>query len=486
MITRRWFVASAAALGSVLAKAKSFAAGIAPQPTGADAAAVLNQTKQAAGALTGRIIFRDDPSYDNARGGAIWNARKPQRYPLAIVMAESADDVVAAVRLARANGLQVGVRSTGHSWVSPHTRDNVILINMSRMQDISIDAAAMTAVVSPAVEGQIFNLHLREQKLMFPTGHCFGVGLGGYILGGGLGWNSRVWGPACANLMALDVVTASGDLIHADEHNNSDYLWAARGAGPGFFGVVVRYYLKVYPLPPVMRASGYVYPIEVFEPLYAWLRDTTPEFPKILEIFAIGRVLDNVPRLRISGVAIGDSEEEVTAALAFLDKCPVLDQAISKSLDNHVLLPGQVELPTAVDKHGYRFAVDNMWTNAPAAELVPRLKEVFTVHPTPTSYALWQCWGKPVSLPDMAFSVQGEIYISCNLLYKDPADDAKSDAWVTGHMKQLEDLAAGSFINDENMIGRNARYFSEEATRKLAELQDRYDPDRVFVSFLTA
>jgi len=272
MFTRRWFVASAAAFGSVVSAARALAAGIMPLPAG-DQAGALAETKKSAASLQGRIIFRDDPRYEALRDGTVWNARKPGRFPEAIVMAETVDDVVAAVKLARANGLQVGVRSTGHSWVAPYMRDHAILINMSKMQEISIDPVTKIAKVSPAVQGQILNHELRQQQLMFPTGHCYGVGLGGYVLGGGLGWNSRVWGPACANLVALDVVTADGELIHADEHDNSDYLWAARGAGPGFFGVVVRCYLALHPLPAVQRASGYVYPVEVFEPLYKWLRE---------------------------------------------------------------------------------------------------------------------------------------------------------------------------------------------------------------------
>ncbi len=481
MITRRWFVAAVAAVSSAKSMAQSLTGGTSAQTK----AIVLAQLKQSGGSLGDRIIFSDDSRYEATRAGSIWNARKPNRFPNAIIMAESADDVVAAVKLARANGLQVGVRSTGHSWVAAHTRDNAVLINLSKMQDVSIDAAAKTAVVSPAVQGQELNRQLREQGLMFPTGHCFGVGLGGYILGGGLGWNSRVWGPAAANLIGVDVVTADGELIHASAEENQDYFWAARGAGPGFFGVAVRYHLKLHLLPPVMRASAYVYPVEVFDELYSWIRTASTHFPRILEVFAIGRVLEGVPRLRVSGVAMGDSEEEVRAALAVLEQCPVLHQAVSKSVGNHVVLPAPTESASSVDKFGLRFAVDNMWTNAPAHELVPRIKEMFTVHPTPQSYALLQCWGKPVELPDMAFSVQGDIYISCNVLYAASDDDAKSDSWATGHMKQLEDLSAGSFINDENIVARKSRYFTPAAAERLAKLKDRYDPNHVFVSYLT-
>ena len=104
----------------------------------------------------------------------------------------------------------------------------------------------MTASVGPGCAGNELVATLAEQELFFPAGHCVGVAVGGYLLQGGFGWNGRVHGPACSSVEAIDVVTADGELIRADAGQNADLLWAARGSGPGFFGVVTRFHLRVY------------------------------------------------------------------------------------------------------------------------------------------------------------------------------------------------------------------------------------------------
>jgi FAD/FMN-containing dehydrogenase len=75
------------------------------------------------------------------------------------------------------------------------------------------------------------------------------VSLGGFLLQGGFGWNSRLWGPACCSILGMDIVTADGELVHANESENADLFWAARGSGPGFFGVVTRFHLCLQPRP---------------------------------------------------------------------------------------------------------------------------------------------------------------------------------------------------------------------------------------------
>src|SRR6202035_1921236 len=93
---------------------------------------------------------------------------------------------------------------------------------------------------------------LAKHDLFFPAGHCPGVGLGGYLLQGGFGWNGRVHGPACMSVEAIDVVLGDGSRVHASEEENADLLWAARGAGPGFFGVVTSFYLRLVRKPKLV------------------------------------------------------------------------------------------------------------------------------------------------------------------------------------------------------------------------------------------
>jgi FAD/FMN-containing dehydrogenase len=133
----------------------------------------------------GRLLRRGEPDYESARLGAVWNERKPDRYPAAIVLATSDRDVVAAVKLAIAEQLRISIRSGGHSWVGNGVRDDVLLIDLSELRGVEVDAAARTAAVRPATRGPELLEALAEYGLFFPTGHASTVGIGGFALGGG-------------------------------------------------------------------------------------------------------------------------------------------------------------------------------------------------------------------------------------------------------------------------------------------------------------
>lgn len=193
----------------------------------------------------GRFVERGSRDYEAARTDALFNTRYPSRYPTAVLEAVSEADVVAGVRLAKERGWKVAARSGGHAWAGWSVRDDALLIDLAGLQEMTVDVDNLTATVTPAVRGgQDFSPFLRAHGVVFPGGHCSTVGLGGYLLQGGQGWNSRHWGWACENVLGVDVVTADGDLVHADADQNSDLYWAARGAGPAFFGVVTRFHLR--------------------------------------------------------------------------------------------------------------------------------------------------------------------------------------------------------------------------------------------------
>ena len=161
----------------------------------------------------GRHFFRGDDGYEQARAQTVWNARTPERYPDVVVQAVDADEVVAAVRYAARHDMRIGVRSGGHSWAGNHVRDGGMLLDVSRLDDCEIDTDTGTAVVGPGMGGSVLAGRLDRQGLFFPAGHCKGVRIGGYLLQGGYGWNSRVLGPACESVLGLDVVTADGELV---------------------------------------------------------------------------------------------------------------------------------------------------------------------------------------------------------------------------------------------------------------------------------
>jgi FAD/FMN-containing dehydrogenase len=438
------------------------------------------------------LLQRDAPGYEQARRAAVWNGYKPPRYPEAIVLAASVDEVVEAVRYARGHDLRVKARSGGHSWTASSVREGALLIDLSRLDRIlEFDPETRIAVVEPGVRGRELNGLLADHGLFFPSGHCPTVGLGGFLLQGGWGWLSRVIGPACMSVVGVDVVTAEGELIHADEHENTDWLWAARGSGAGYFGVVVRFHLRCHLRPAAIWEAHHVYPMQLRDEVLRWALAEEPSFPDELE-FAImattprgplGEVVDGPPALIVMCSVMAESDASAQAALALLDSCPVRDRA-------HVALPAQprsfVELydgPDSVEPEGFRWSADGMWTNAEADELLPAVAHLFETIPHGASHVFWYAW-REQELPDAAISVQGYLYLAAFAGWTDPAQDAEMLAWPPDQMRRLEPFSRGIQLADENLHARPARFLADENARRLEALRATHDPKGRFLSYL--
>lgn len=438
----------------------------------------------------GAVFSKGDAGYEGARRGNSWNARLPARYPDVVVQAGSEQDVVNAVRMAKREGLRVAIRSGGHSWAANFLRDGGMLLDLGRMQEWSINIPLKTAWVRPGVIGADLNRALNSHGLFFPTGHCMSVGLGGFLLQGGFGWNSRLWGPACASVTAIDVVTAEGELVRANATQNSELYWAARGAGPGFFGVVTRFHLALRPRPKVMMNSIYHYPISVMDEVYTWAAAIRPRLPRIMEplVFMRRDLFDHPgPGLLVMGPTMADSREEAFAALSLLETCPVLDKAIRREVNIETeldqLLAGGEE--TFYWKN-QRYAADNLWTNAEARQLLPAMHRIAETLPGAPSHMMWILWGPEQELPDMAFSMQGDIYIAVYSVWNDPAQDKQHQAWVTDNMRALEPLGKGIQLADENLAARPFRFMSDANMKRLEALRAKHDPQGLFHSYMAA
>src|SRR6267378_3916337 len=124
-------------------------------------------------------------------------------------------DVIEAVKLARSRGLRISVRAGGHSWIATPLRDGGMLIDLSRLNRVTVDAAGRTATAEPAIKNTELVAALAQHELAFPAGHCPTVALGGYLLAGGQGWNQGGWGIACSNIRAIDLANANGEVVTA-------------------------------------------------------------------------------------------------------------------------------------------------------------------------------------------------------------------------------------------------------------------------------
>jgi FAD/FMN-containing dehydrogenase len=437
----------------------------------------------------GRHFFLGDDGYEAARRATVWNARTPERYPAVIVQARDAADVAAAVRYADAEGHKVGVRSGGHSRAGNHVRDGGLLLDVSRLDDCAIDAERMVAVVGPGKGGSELAAELDAQGLFFPTGHCKGVCIGGYLLQGGYGWNSRVLGPACESVVGVDVVTADGEHIHCDADNHPDMYWAARGSSPGFFGVVTAFHLRVYPRPAICGSSLYVYPIELADEVFAWARRISADVDRRVELQIVtsrsvpGAGLE-APGIVMASPVFADSDEEATKALALLDTCPVRDHAIIAVPYAPADLATWFEAVMTNYPTGYRYATDNMWTSASASDLLPGLRTIIDTMPPHPSHFLWLNWGPSPARQGMAYSLEAEIYLALYTAWRDPADDVKHGDWARSNMAAMSRLASGIQLADENLGERTAKFATDDNMARLDKVRAQYDPHDRFFSWM--
>lgn len=440
--------------------------------------------------VSGPSFWKDQEGYEAARQAAVWVGNKPKRYPAVIVFPKNENDVIAAVKFAAAHKLKVGPRSGGHSWAAPHVQNDSMLLDLSTWNDFKIDAASKTAWVQPAVKSGAMVLAAAELKLCFPGGHNPDVALGGFLICGGFGRNSRQWGIGCENILEIECVDAKGELIRANENENPDFYWAARGAGPGFFGVVTRLKLKLHDLPIVIRQRIYVYDMADFDAVMRWSFEVQPKLPDYIEPMMYRRRLDEKTgdwgpdTFFVIAVGMGDSIEKVAAGLAPLETCPVRKRAVAVYSNDNATLEQLYARSTGADPVGWRFAVDGIWSNADPEQLIPLVRELFATVPTPRTYIYYSMWGPVKELPDMAMSMQARIYVAAHTRWQNPDDDDKMFAWTTQQMRGFEPYSVGSKLNDDAMVHRQAPYFTEAAAKRLSQLQAKYDPNGVFLSFL--
>ena len=458
-------------------------------------------TKTLQANIGGSIVQRGDDAYEAVRLEMAWNQLKPQRYPEVIVRVASEADVPAAIRFARRHHLKVAVRGGGHSWCHAPIREDGMLLDLSGLKNVSVDVAARTAAVQPGVSGRELMRQLSADQLAFPVGHCPSVPISGFVLAGGLGWNGRMWGPACLSLLEIDVVTADGALVTANEHQHADLLWAARGAGAGFFGVVTKFRLRLHPLPSAIRTSRFVYPLECLDDVVGWMAEAVGMLSKQVELFLL---LETAPSAVVgqsggsssgkvcivSATAFADTEEEAAAALSPVSRCPVVERCVAKQVNHSTPFEELFDAMDRVWPEGPRYVADTLWSNSPSTRVLTAIEEHFTAVPSSKSVVLSVISPPatdPASLPNVAFSMVAPVYVVAYSIWEDADHDTANIEWLRQAMVLLEPFGVGHYLGESDLVANPSRAqqsFAKPNWQRLQALRERYDPDGVFHSYI--
>lgn len=262
--------------------------------------------------VCGVVLVYGDPGYDEARRA--WNLNVDQ-HPAVIVVAEDPRDVVAAVRYARQTGLGIAVQSTGHGVV--RAANDALLIVTAGLKDVQIDEGMNTARVEAGARwGEV--LEKAQRVGLAPLlGSSPNVGVMGYTLGGGMGWLARKYGMALDSVLAFEVVTPDGRLVHASARENTELFWGLRGGG-GALGIVTAMEINLYPVTSVYGGNLF-YPAAMAKQVLTRYRDWVQTLPDAMTtsvvimnyppIPAVPEPLRGQTMVIVRGCFAGDVEE---------------------------------------------------------------------------------------------------------------------------------------------------------------------------------
>ena len=447
--------------------------------------------------FNGRSVARGEPDYEAWRTAMPWQMYTAPRQPELIARPDSAAAVSDVLAYARKQGLRLAIKSGGHNVSEAFLRDGGVLLDLGELQSISVDPESATAWVEPSLWSYGFLQALEPHGLAFPVAHCATVPMGGYLLGGGVGYNHDNWGSmACQSILAAEVVLASGETVIASPDSNPDLYWAVRGSGIGFFGVVTRYKLQLYQAPDAVYESSYIFPLSRLADATALLQAWVGASPKNTELMMLlahnpMAVAGSSPLESklcvVRAVSYGESPAQAKGELAALGEHPLTAGAVVSNAIKPTSLQGMAV--SSVDASmglGFgRYAVDTVWTDK-LPEVMAAIADNFAkASSVKTHFVVSPKLNR--ELPDnAAFSMIGNTFVGAYTMWDEPAGDAANFSWLAGASALMRPLAVGQYINEVDAFRDPAapqRCFSAQAWKRLAALRHHYDPRGLFYSW---
>ena len=402
--------------------------------------------------FNGDLLRPGDGGYEDARG--IWNGMVARR-PGLIARCADVSDVQNAVRAASETGILTAVRCGGHSLAGFSTCDGGLVIDLSKMRQVDVDADSRRARVAGGCLLGSIDGATQKAGLVFPAGVVSHTGASGLILGGGTGWLTRRFGLSCDNVEGFTLVVADGSVVRCNSKANPDLFWALRGGG-GNFGVVTEFEVKLHPLTSVVLAEGLTPEPDIRRVLEFW-RDFMAEAPLDLKWNIDLRLAPNTPNvpveLRARPVAsssliwTGDPE----AGRQYLKHA--LSLCSPNSVSSKVM--SFLDLQTMADSafpHGRRYYTKSGYFAALDDATIDRMVEaVATIPSSETQIELAYLGGAAarIAAEETAFGDRSAPFIM-NLLanWSDPAGDALNIPWVRTLFQKLRPaMKPGVYVN---------------------------------------
>lgn len=442
--------------------------------------------------FAGALVRPGDPAYDQHR--SVWNAMVDHR-PALISRCRTLQDVAAAISFGRAQGLELGVRGGGHNIVGFAVPDGGLMIDLSPMGEVRVDAERARAFVGGGALLGTLDTATETHGLATTAGNVSHTGVGGLTLGGGVGWLARRFGLSCDNVASYTVVVADGSIVRASASEHPDLFWALRGGG-GNFGVVTEFEFRLHPISHrALRVALTFDAAEALRPLQRWrdLLATTPRDATMVATVSSAEEEPDLPKglwgrsvVGLGFTWVGD----MTEARAWLDVLREVGTPVAERVTELSYVERQRMSDERLRPGVRRYTKDLYLRELPDAAL-----ETFLARGTSGDGAgdasrlpeggLLQ-WGGAISDvrdDDAAFSHRDALVEwDSSASWTDPAEDAARLASARAFGATMEPFASGSYVNSLSETGASAlrRIYRPEKLARLREVKRAWDPDNLF------
>jgi len=429
--------------------------------------------------LRGGVLRPTDEGYDEAR--KIHNGMIERR-PTLIARCAGVADVITSIRFARDQRLLVSVRGGGHSIPGFSVCDGGLMIDLSRMRGVRVDAARETVRAEGGVTWGDFDHETQAFGLATTGGVARPTGIAGLTLGGGHGFLMRKHGLACDNLLSVDLVTAEGHLLTASADEHADLFWGLRGGG-GNFGIATSFEYQLHHLGPILGGM-LIYPLAKAKEIFRIYREITTSAPDELNlIFALATLPDGTQAAGVLGCYAGSVADGERVLGPLRASGPLLADQLGPI--PYIALQS---IPENFNPPGMR----NYWKSDYLTQLsddaIDLLVEEYPSVPAPYTHVIIEQMGGAVSRireDDTAVSHRDARYNAAIIgMWAEPAEDERTIGWVRRLWESLRPFTSGGvYVNyqmaDEGEDRLRGAYGPEKYERLVA-LKDKYDPTNLF------
>lgn len=434
----------------------------------------------------GDLLRPGECGYEDAR--VIWNSMVA-RTPGIIARCVDVSDVQNAIRAASQTGILTAVRCGGHSLAGFSTCDGGMVIDLSRMRQVTVDPSARRArIAGGSLLGSIDSA-TQKARLVFPSGVVSHTGASGLILGGGTGWLTRRFGLSCDNVEGFTLITADSSVVRANSKENSDLFWALRGGG-GNFGVVTEFEVRLHPLTSVVLAEGLSPEADIRSLLECW-RDFMAEAPIDLKWNIELRLASHAKRVPVElrGRPVASNSLIWTgdpgAGRPYLE--PALSMCSPNSVSSKIV--SFLDLQTMADSdfpHGRRYYTKSGYFTYLDDSSIDGLVEAAATMPSSEMQIELAYLGGAaarIAANETAFGDRSAPFIM-NLLanWSDASADARNISWIRGVFNKLRPaMKPGVYVNF--MSGDEQDRVPEaylERWDRIVAVKTQYDPTNFF------